>query len=47
MQINLPCPPSVNAMYYNRKRGGGGRGRVKSAKYRDWLRDHPGESLTA
>ena len=39
MQINLPCPPSVNAMYYNRRRGGGGRGRIKSAKYRDWLRD--------
>lgn len=32
----LPTPPSVNALYYNRK-GGNGRGRIKTPAYRKWL----------
>ena len=34
--LRLPIPPSVNEMYYNRK-GGKGRGRIKTAKYRKWI----------
>jgi Holliday junction resolvase RusA-like endonuclease len=32
----LPIPPSVNALYLNRK-GGRGRGRIKTPAYRLWL----------
>ena len=36
--IRLPIPPSVNALYYNRKRPAKGqRGRGKTAKYRHWI----------
>ena len=34
--IRLPIPISVNALYYNRK-GGKGRGRIKTPAYRRWL----------
>ena len=34
--LTLPTPPSVNALYANRKRGRG-RGRIKTKAYRDWL----------
>lgn len=36
MIINLPVPPSINAAYANRK-GGKGRGRVKTGAYWRWL----------
>ena len=36
MIINLPVPPSVNALYANRK-GGRGPGRYKTATYKAWL----------
>jgi crossover junction endodeoxyribonuclease RusA len=35
MRINLPTPPSVNALYRNVN----GRGRVKSSAYKAWLID--------
>lgn len=35
MRIDLPTPPSVNSMFCNNSRSG--RGRFKSAKYRQWL----------
>lgn len=38
MIIRLPVPPSVNALYANR-RGGKGYGRIKTAGYRTWLAD--------
>lgn len=34
--IRLPLCPSVNALYLNRK-GGKGRGRIKTPQYRQWL----------
>lgn len=34
IEINLPVPPSVNALYANRKGGGG---RFKTKAYRDWI----------
>lgn len=36
IELTLPMPPSVNAMFKDR-RAGGGRTRAKSKKYRDWL----------
>ncbi len=36
MQIRLPKPPSVNAMFINRKHGTG-RGRIKSKAYNAWI----------
>lgn len=38
MIIRLPVPPSVNALYANRKRGRG-YGRVKTGGYRQWIAD--------
>ena len=38
LTIKLPVAPSVNAAFFNRK-GGKGYGRIKSAKYRAWLKD--------
>lgn len=34
--ISIPIPPSVNAMYANRK-GGAGRGRYKTEAYKAWI----------
>ena len=34
--LRLPIPPSVNALYGNR-RGGKGKGRFKTAAYKAWL----------
>ncbi len=34
--LELPLPPSVNGLFVNRK-GGKGRGRIKSTSYRNWL----------
>jgi len=31
--LSLPMPPSVNQLYANAR----GKGRIKTAKYRDWL----------
>lgn len=36
MILNLPVPPSINEAFANRK-GGKGRGRIKTAAYRRWL----------
>lgn len=33
--LTLPMPPSVNALYFNRK-SGTGRGRIKTPAYRKW-----------
>lgn len=38
LTLTLPIPPSVNAAFINRK-GGRGRGRIKSAKYRAWIKN--------
>jgi|SRR5215472_2896833 len=38
LKLNLPVPPSVNAAFVNR-RGGKGRGRIKSRSYQRWLND--------
>jgi crossover junction endodeoxyribonuclease RusA len=35
VKLSLPVPPSVNAMYRNVA----GRGRVKTAAYKRWVRD--------
>ena len=43
--IRLPTPISVNALYYNRK-GGKGRGRIKTPAYRAWLAEADGWYLT-
>ena len=39
--LRLPTPPSVNALYYNRKNGKG-RGRVKTPAYCKWLAEADG-----
>ena len=36
-EITLPLPPSVNALYRNRKKDGKGRGRIKTERYNTWL----------
>ena len=36
IRLELPVPPSVNSLYYNRK-SGRGRGRIKTPAYRQWL----------
>lgn len=38
MIIRLPVPPSVNALYANRRRGKG-YGRIKTSGYRRWQED--------
>jgi len=38
LTLTLPIAPSVNAAFFNRK-GGGGKGRIKSAKYRAWVKN--------
>jgi hypothetical protein len=38
MILILPVPPSVNALYGNRRKGTKGPGRYKTAAYRNWLR---------
>ena len=43
--LRLPVPPSVNALYFNRK-GGKGRGRIKTPAYRSWLAEADGWYLT-
>lgn len=43
--LRLPTPPSVNSLYYNRK-GGKGRGRIKTPAYRKWLAEADGWYLT-
>lgn len=35
--VEIPVPPSVNAAFFNRAAGSGGRGRGKTKAYRDWL----------
>lgn len=37
MIINLPVPPSVNALYANNK--GNGKGRFKTKKYEAWIEE--------
>lgn len=39
--LRLPIPPSVNALYFNRKYGKG-RGRIKTPAYRRWLKEADG-----
>lgn len=41
MLLRLPLPPSVNSLYYNR-RGGKGRGRIKTPAYRRWIAEADG-----
>ena len=36
-RVELPIPPSVNAMFLNRRAGRPGRGRVKSSTYQHWI----------
>jgi Holliday junction resolvase RusA-like endonuclease len=38
LTFTLPIAPSVNAAFLNRK-GGHGYGRIKSAKYRAWIKN--------
>lgn len=38
LRIRLPLCPSVNSLYFNRSRGAG-RGRIRTARYRKWLRE--------
>lgn len=45
LNIIIPTPPSVNAMYCN-SRNGKGRGRYKSRQYKEWL-DEAGWSVKA
>lgn len=42
MLLTIPTPPSVNAMYANRKRGG----RIKTPKYRAWIERAGWEIIT-
>lgn len=43
--ISIPVPPSVNAMYAN-SRNGRGRGRYKTASYKQWI-DEAGWEIKA
>lgn len=38
IRLRLPTPPSVNALYYNCC-GKGKRGRGKTKRYRDWIKE--------
>lgn len=42
IKFQLPIPPSVNALFYNRRDGAKGRGRGITKVYRNWKRDADG-----